>query len=37
MKESSGEQTIKDISLKKWGLGIVVAARNYCNKHKKKK
>ena len=37
MKNAKGEPTKKAMALKKWGFGSVAAARNFCNKHKKKK
>jgi hypothetical protein len=36
MKKPSGKPTRKALALKKWGFGSVEAARNFCNKNKKK-
>ena len=36
MKGANGEPTRKAMALKKWGFGSVEAARNFCNKNKKK-
>ena len=33
----SGTPTRKALALKKWGFGSVEAARNFANRHKKKK
>ena len=37
MKDSKGRPTRKALALKKWGFGSVEAARNFANRHKKKK
>tara|TARA_R110000868_G_scaffold47898_2_gene156396 strand:- start:2507 stop:2800 length:294 start_codon:yes stop_codon:yes gene_type:complete len=37
MKKPNGEPTRKALALKVWGFGSVEAARNFANKHKKKK
>ena len=36
MKKPNGKPTRKAMALKKWGFGSVEAARNFCNKNKKK-
>ncbi len=36
MKDAKGEPTKKAMALKKWGFGSVGAAKNFCNKNKKK-
>jgi len=36
MKDSKGKPTRKALALKVWGFGSVEAARNFCQKHKKK-
>ena len=36
LKDSKGEPTKLKMALKKWGFGSVEAARNFCNKNKKK-
>ena len=36
MKDPKGEPTKKAMALKKWGFGSVGAAKNFCNKNKKK-
>ena len=36
MKDKKGRPTRKALALKKWGFGSVEAARNFCNKNKKK-
>jgi hypothetical protein len=37
MKDSKGRPTRKALALKAWGFGSVEAARNFANRHKKKK
>jgi hypothetical protein len=37
MKDEKGRPTRKALALKAWGFGSVEAARNFANKHKKKK
>jgi hypothetical protein len=37
MKDAKGKPTRKALALKAWGFGSVEAARNFANKHKKKK
>ena len=37
MKDSKGKPTRKALALKVWGFGSVEAARNFCQKHRKKK
>tara|TARA_R110000824_G_scaffold90561_4_gene221127 strand:- start:773 stop:1084 length:312 start_codon:yes stop_codon:yes gene_type:complete len=37
MKDSKGKPTRKALALKAWGFGSVEAARNFANRHKKKK
>lgn len=37
MKKSDGTPTRKALALKAWGFGSVEAARNFANRHKKKK
>lgn len=37
MKDDKGEPTRYAKTLKKWGFGSAEAARNFANKHKKKK
>ena len=37
MKDSKGRPTRKALALKKWGFGSEAAARNFANRHKKKK
>lgn len=37
MKNPDGSPTRKALALKKWGFGSAEAARNFANKHKKKK
>jgi len=36
MKDAKGEPTKKAMALKKWGFGSIGAAKNFCNKNKKK-
>jgi len=36
MTDSKGEPSKKAMALKKWGFGSVGAAKNFCNKNKKK-
>ena len=35
MKDEKGRPTRKALALKAWGFGIVEAARNFANRHKK--
>ena len=37
MKDDKGRPTRKALALKAWGFGSVDAARNFANRHKKKK
>ena len=37
MKDDKGRPTRKALALKAWGFGSVEAARNFANRHKKKK
>ena len=37
MKDAKGRPTRKALALKAWGFGSVEAARNFANRHKKKK
>ena len=37
MKKPDGTPTRKALALKAWGFGSVEAARNFANRHKKKK
>ena len=37
MKDDKGRPTRKALALKAWGVGSVEAARNFANRHKKKK
>lgn len=37
MKKPNGEPTRKALALKAWGFGSVEAARNFANRHKKRK
>ena len=37
MKDSKGRPTRKALALRAWGFGSVEAARNFANRHKKKK
>ena len=37
MKKPDGKPTRKALALKAWGFGSVEAARNFANRHKKKK
>ena len=37
MKDDKGRPTRKPLALKAWGFGSVDAARNFANRHKKKK
>ena len=37
MKDDNGRPTRKALALKAWGFGSVEAARNFANRHKKKK
>ena len=37
MKDEKGRPTRKALALKAWGFGSVEAARNFANRHKKKK
>jgi len=37
MKDEKGRPTRKALALKAWGFGSVEVARNFANKHKKKK
>ena len=37
MKDSKGRPTRKALALKAWGFGSVEAARNFANRHNKKK
>ena len=37
MKDDKGRPTRKALALKAWGFGTVEAARNFANRHKKKK
>ncbi len=37
MKKPNGEPTRKALALKAWGFSSVEAARNFANRHKKKK
>lgn len=37
MKKPDGSPTRKALALKAWGFGSVEAARNFANRHKKKK
>ena len=36
MTDGKGEPSKKAMALKKWGFGSVGAAKNFCNKNKKK-
>ena len=37
MKDKKGRPTRKALALRAWGFGSVAAARNFANRHKKKK
>ena len=37
MKDSKGRPTRKALAMKQWGFGSVQAARNFANRHKKRK
>ena len=37
MKDEKGRPTRKALALKAWGFGSVEAARNFANRHKKRK
>jgi len=37
MKDSKGRPTRKALALKAWGFGSVQAARNFANRHKKRR
>ena len=37
MKDSKGRPTRKALAMKQWGFGSVQAAKNFANRHKKRK